>query len=119
MLTGPVKDRPQSPFSRLKEVRDALRGKAEELVASYLRNVELAEQAGNHEVALKSLQWLILHLPKDADGAGLLDRSIDTQQQEQGQIDKTPRISIGIALGGVQKPKPALVAKSEVIDADE
>jgi hypothetical protein len=91
--------------NKVRKVREALREKAEELLAMYLEVVMEARAAGEHQVALESIKWLMDHIPEE-DGERVFDPSVDkTKQVETGQSG--PRIQIGIALGGVnQKSLP-------------
>lgn len=95
------------PFSKIKTVRLALREHAEELYQQYMDTILRAKSAGEHEVALKALQWLISHMPPDEDGTKLIEPDIDKQQPTQ--LGSTgPSIQIGIQVGGTGKalPKP-------------
>lgn len=108
-------------FSKVKIARQLLREKSEEILAEYLDIVAKAKDAGDYEVAAKSLQWLIDHMPADDDGSRVVDQSVDKKQEvvEKGPVG--PTIKIGIAVGGLggQKalPKPGTIPiTAEIID---
>jgi hypothetical protein len=108
-------------FSKVRIARQLLREKSEEILSEYLDNVAKARDAGQHEVALKALQWLIDHMPADDDGGRLVDQSVDKKQEVVEKGPTGPAIQIGIALGGLggtQKalPKPNDVIVTEVVD---
>lgn len=100
-----------TPFSKVRAARELLRQRAEEVVAQYLDLVALAKEAGETEVALKALQWLIEHTPADEDGLRVIDQSADKQQLPPVK-DTRPAVQIGINLGGVTKKE----LPGEVID---
>jgi hypothetical protein len=107
-------------FSKVRIARQLLREKSEEILAEYLDIVARARDAGEHEVAVKALQWLIDHMPADEAGDRMVDQSVDKTQPvvEKGT---GPAIQIGIALGGLgqsQKalPKPSDIVVAEVVD---
>jgi hypothetical protein len=116
--------RPQREFfTKVKIARELLREKSEEILADYLDVVAKARDAGEYEVAAKSLQWLIEHMPADEDGKGLVDVSVDKKQQAVVQGPTGPTIQIGIQVGGldkkqlpIDKPKELPAVEAEVID---
>lgn len=89
-------------FSKVKAARELLRERASEILQQYLAVVAEAQAAGNYEVAAKSLQWLIEHMPREDDGSGVVERSVDKEQQ-QIQAPTGPAIQIGIQVGGVTR----------------
>lgn len=97
-------------FPRVQEAREALAEKAKMILEDYLKVVKAAQDAGDYEVAAKSLQWLMEHMPTSPEEMGMLDASIDKAKPVE-QTLKTPTINIGIRLGGDgQKtlPEPAI-----------
>lgn len=102
--------KPREMFPKVREAREALKERAIEILESYIAVIGEARAAGNVEVATKSLQWLMEHMPAE-DGESLVDASIDkTKQTEQ----KTgPVINIGLALGGMPSqnalPAPTII----------
>jgi hypothetical protein len=95
-------------FPKVKEAREALRGRAIEILESYIAVIAEARAAGDFETATKSLQWLIEHMPEE-DGGRMVDISVD--KPKQIEASKGPSIQIGIALGGTsnQKTLPAAI----------
>ena len=109
-------------FSRVKIARELLRERAEEILDNYLDTVQKAKDAGDFETAAKSLQWLMDHMPAEDDGTRVVETSVDKQQQIVQQ-DTSPRIQIGISVGGsapkqISIAKPRELPKAEIIDAE-
>lgn len=109
-------------FAKVKAARELLREKAEELLAEYLDIIKSAKDAGQYDTAAKHMQWLIDHVPAEEDGQRMIDHSVDKNPQAgiPQQVDTTPRIQIGIKVGGIgddlkKLPEP----KVEVINADK
>jgi hypothetical protein len=109
-------------FARVKAARELLREKAEELFTAYMDVIQKATDSGQYETAAKHLQWLIDHMPAAEDGQRMIDHSVDKNPQANlpQQVDTTPRIQIGIKVGGIgddlkKLPEP----KVEVIDASK
>lgn len=113
-------------FSRVRIARELLRDRAEDLLEQYLIVIKDAQEKGEHEAALKAIQWLMEHMPAEEDGTKLLDTSIDKNIQPIVQ-DTRPAIQIGIQLGGVGVAQPKAIEapkakkpkaiKGEVINA--
>jgi hypothetical protein len=108
-------------FSKVRIARQLLREKSEEILAEYLDIVARARDAGEHEVAVKALQWLIDHMPADEDGDRMVDQSVDKKQETIQQGPVGPAIKIGIAVGGLTQnqkslPKPSDIVTAEVIN---
>jgi hypothetical protein len=105
-------------FKRVREVREMLRQKAEKVLDLFILNAEAAHEAGEYEVAGKSLQWLLEHMPSDADtGEKLVDTSVDKQVKESGK--KGGGIQIFLApTAPMEKrlPEAVIEAEAEVID---
>lgn len=76
-----------------------------QILDDYLAVIRAAQADGDHDVAAKSLQWLMTHMP-DTDGVRMLDPSIDRPDKvdDSGGASKHS-IQIGIAIGGVPAPK--------------
>jgi hypothetical protein len=103
-------------FSKVYQAREALRDKADKILEEYLDIAVKAKEAGDYETAMKTLQWLLEHMPADEDGKALVDVSVDKQKQIVAAGPAGPAIQIGIAIGGVkQKALPTI----EVIDASK
>lgn len=108
----------KSPFARVGHARDLLRERAVEILEQYLKVVKAAEEAGDFEVATKSLQWLMEHMPDD-NGQRVLNKSVDKEESVEHKAG--PSVRIGIQLGGLTHqpkslPEPLPVVTSEVID---
>lgn len=106
-------------FSRIKEARQALREKALDFLALYEENAKVAMAAGDHEVVMKSMQWILEHLPQDEDGTLMIDPSID-RPVPQNAMPAGPQINLGIAIGGVTRTAGELppMAPADIIDVD-
>ncbi len=91
-------------FPKVRQAREALRERALEILTTYIDTIKLAQEAGDYDVATKSLQWLMEHMPAE-DKDRMLDVSID----KQAVSDKkdVPHITVGFQIGGVE---------SEIID---
>lgn len=98
-------------FSKVRAARELLRERASEILQQYLAVVAETQAAGEYEVAAKSLQWLIEHMPSEDDGSRIVERSVDKEQQ-QIQGPTGPSIQIGIQVGGVARQ--TLPAATEV-----
>lgn len=73
-------------FTKVKEAREMLRSKAAEILEAYLLNATAAQAAGEFEVAAKSLQWLLEHMPKDSGSSeALVDTSVDKVAKTDGR----------------------------------
>lgn len=108
----------RNPFTKVGHARDLLREKAVDILNQYLAVVKAAEEAGDFEVATKSLQWLMEHMPDD-NGDRVINKSID--KEESVEHKSGPSVRIGIQLGGLSHqpkalPKPLPVITSEVVD---
>lgn len=89
-------------FPKIKEAREALKGRALEIYDLYMRNIQDAMAEGEHEVAAKSLQWLMEHMPTSEEGETMIDSSIDkVKQVDAGPKGPTIQL-IGISLGGTK-----------------
>lgn len=94
-------------FSKVKEAREALKAKALELYEQYDLAIKTALAAGQFEVAMEHMQWLIEHMPKGEEG----ERMIDESAAKPKQIEKgtgTTSINIGFKLGGIDEAPKAL-----------
>ena len=106
-------------FSKVTAARELLREKANEILQQYLAVVAEAQAAGEYEVAAKSLQWLLEHMPSDDAGTRVVERSIDAKEAPQAQLPTGPAIQIGIQVGGTFKPKELPPqTEAEVIDVE-
>ena len=102
--------------------REMLRERATDLLEQFITNAKDAQAAGEYEVAARSLQWLLEHLPADDDGVKIVDRSVDKVDKAEKDKFSGPRIQIGLAVGGVLPPAPetkALPPSVEVVDIEE
>ena len=119
---------PVRHFSSVRKAREALKGKALELLEEYRLLIHQAAAAGEFEAALKAHQWLMDHIPADS-GERVFDGSIDKVKQ----IDDGPRgpvINIGLKIGGIDTAGPnpkqiapksttqVIQASQQIIDAD-
>jgi len=102
-------------FPRVQEAREALAAKAVDILEAYVKVVKEAAAAGDYEVATKSLQWLMEHMPQEQLG-GMIDVGIDKPKVTVGSVG--PAINIGFAIGGITKP-PLELPPAEVIDAED
>lgn len=91
---------PTHHFSSVRKAREALRGKALEVLEKYLAAIDMATAAGKYEEALKAYQWLLDHVPAE-DGERIFESSSDKVQPVESQ--KGPLIQIGFKLGGVDE----------------
>lgn len=98
-------------FPRIKEAREALKAKAPAMVDILEKVIQKAVEAGEHEVAIKAIQWMIEHAP-DHDGERMINRSVDSKEIDSKS--KGPQISIGIAL----LDKPALPPAPKAIESN-
>lgn len=122
MPSNPVKSEIQLPrgaFSKVRQAREALRERADELIDKYLQVVDFAIAKGDAESAYKALQWLLDHLPAEDDGSRVFDRSVDKVPPTSDSGSSAPAINIGIALGGIPERKPKALPKAEVIDMEK
>jgi hypothetical protein len=108
-------------FSRVREAREALKAKAEEIVGLQIEIVKRGLETGKLDVAASANQWLLEHMPEE-EGVKVIDVSIDKPRQVEGHA--APSISIGFAIGGM-KPQAALpappkveVSEPEVLDSE-
>lgn len=99
-------------FSRVKEAREVLKAEAEAILGMYMENIRKAIAKGDHETAGKDMRWLLEHMPEE-DGVKMVDASIDKPKSGDGQIG--PSIQIGIALGGMTRPKELQAAVIDVV----
>lgn len=91
---------------KVRDVREKLREKADAILDLYLDNVTEAKIHGEFAVANDALQWLLEHMPADAEtGERIIDNSVDKQPKQVEKGPSGPNISIGFALGGLQQPK--------------
>lgn len=107
-----VKGSTREYFPKVREAREALRERAIEILESYIAVCAEARAAGNFDVAAKSLQWLIEHMPKE-EGQSVIDSSA-SKPKEIDSGPKRPSIQIGIALGGITGNKE--LPQASVID---
>ena len=107
-------------FSSVAAAREALRVRSHEILKLYLANAKRAMKAGDHEVVMKSLQWLMEHAPADEAGQRMVESSVDKVVEARGSTG--PTIQLGFNLGGmpVQKALPTVevieVKKDDVED---
>lgn len=105
-------------FSTLKLARELLRQRATEFIDKYMQIVEEARVAGDYESAYRALQWLIDHVPADADGERMVERSTDKDPSGGGNEGSGgPQISVGIMLGGLT-PQVKQLPEAKVINVE-
>lgn len=102
----------RNTFSKVKEAREALRGRAESLLDQLELIIKDAHANGEFEIAIEGIKWLIEHMPPDEDGVTILSPSID--KVKLGEKTSGPTINVGFALGGIVNSKALPPAK--VID---
>lgn len=82
-------------FPKIKEARELLKGRALAMAEKYEAAVDAAIKKGDYDVALKAMQWFILHAPNH-EGVTIVDPSVDNPKP--AEKNKGPRIQIGIKL---------------------
>lgn len=106
-------------FSKVKEAREALKDKALELYEQYDLAIKDALASQQFDVALAAMQWLMEHMPAEADGTKIIDISVDKPKQiKEGGA---PVVQIGFKLGGIDQVAlpPANVIDIAPEDTDE
>lgn len=94
------------PPSSVRRAREALQARANEILDLMLLNAKQAGAAGDFESAHKAYQYLLDHVPAEADGLRVVDISIDKPKQLEAR-PAGPSIQIlGISLGGTPKALP-------------
>lgn len=106
---------PKTFFPKVKEAREALANKALELFELQMQIARDALANGDFEEANKAVQFLMEHMPDDANGTSLLDSSVDKAAVKT--LPAGPAIQIGIALGPKQPTKS--LPPVEVIDVTD
>jgi hypothetical protein len=101
-------------FPRVREARELLREKALGILEDYIETVKAAQEAGDYEIALKSLQWLMEHMPED-EGQRMLETGVDKEKQVQKGNTGTA-INIGVAIGGLPEASTAQPIEIKAID---
>ena len=102
-------------FRKVRQAREALREKAQEILEEYLATIREAREAGDYEVAAESLRWLMEHMPED-EGERMVDASID--KPKQGVVGGGINFQVGFVLGGI-KPTAALpVSTEDAVDGE-
>lgn len=104
---------PQNFFSHVKAAREVFISKAKEWVEDYDKVIKGAIEDGNHDVASRSIQWGLAHMPAE-DGVTVVEIGVD--QPKQVEVGSGPKIQIGIAFGGLAPMKelpPAVEVKNE------
>jgi hypothetical protein len=90
-------------FPKVREARERLIAQADSLIAKYWDLINAAEEAGQFDVAMKHIQWLIEHTADD-DGKRIVNPSVDNEGG--GRNNKGgPVINLGFAIGGIPGPK--------------
>ena len=102
MLKSTMSDKPLKHFPRIREARELLMSQAEEFIQLKKEIIKKAIEKGDLETADKAINYLLSHMPQ-FEGISAVDPDIDKPKQVEGP--KGPQISIGIALGGMNKPK--------------
>lgn len=76
----------------------------------YYENIKAAALKGDHEVVMKSLQWIMERTPRDENGIGIIDISVDKLPSKEISAGQT--INIGFKLGGLEeRPQQAIEGK--------
>lgn len=100
-------------FPKLRQARERLRERADEIITQMLETVTEAREAGDYKSAVAGLTWLLEHMPAAEDGTRVVDSSVDKQPKGLGE-GKGPTIKIGL-IGPQLK---ALPAAQPVIEVD-
>ena len=109
----------QSYFPRIREARELLMSKAEELIQLQMAIVKKSMEIGDFETASKANQFLLEHVPADPDSSvRVLDISIDKPKESQGG-HSGPIIQLGFSLGGLKAPDAIDAPKVEVKELPE
>lgn len=109
-----AKDRPRSlAYAKLTEARSKLQAKASDLVEAYMTTIQASIKKGDYEVALKAIQWALVHMPEE-DGLRVIENPVDKIKTEGG--GGGPSITIGVALGGVTTRVPELAPPEESME---
>lgn len=116
MAEATDKPAPRNYFPKVKEAREVLKVRAQEIVELYLENAKEAKDNGDHEVTMKSLQWLIEHMPADESGERMVETSVD--KAAKAERPAGPMVQIGFALGGMNQKSlpPGEVIEGEVVE---
>jgi hypothetical protein len=108
-------------FNKVRLAREKLQEQAEQILDEYMATIKLAQERGDHETAMKGLQWLIEHMPEE-EGNRMVEMSIDKIKPVDNR-PVGPSVQIGISVGGlkqvegsVSKPKPLPAVIVEEID---
>ena len=109
---------PAGFFKKVAQAREALKEKSHEILELYMENARKAAEAGDYEVAMKSLQWLLEHMPADSDGSKVVDTSVD-KQPKQVERGSGTQIKIGIMNGGQAPKQIPSTTTVEVIEDDD
>jgi hypothetical protein len=92
---------------KIRELRNMFRDKAGAVLEEYIQTALDAREAGEFDTAKDIYQWLLEHMPADAEtGERMMDVSVD-KVPKQDKLNSGPRIQIGVAIGtGTQKALP-------------
>lgn len=100
----------------VRKAREALKGKAMELLDEYRMMIKQAAAAGKYEEALKAQQWLLDHVPAE-EGERIFDQSTDKTAAPSGPstpamplIQLNGQFNLG-GLGPRALPEPVIEAK--------
>ena len=102
-------------FPRIREARELLLAQAEELIKLKLKIAKEALDARNYDAANDAVNFLLLHMPS-VEGKTVIDQDIDKPKLDTKT--SIPVINIGVALGGINKPKE-LPISIKVIDTEK
>lgn len=106
MSSNPSTKPARIQFGKLKEVREALKRKAEKWVEDYDKAIQKSIQKSDNETAIKAIQWAFEHMPADEDGTKVIDPSVN-KPAPKTETPTGPTFNFGFTLGGVTKPAPA------------
>ena len=101
-------------FSTVKKAREALKGKAEDILQRYFKMIDMAVAAEDFETANKAFQFLIEHMPKEDGESIITESAAKPRQVESGHTG--PVINIGVKVGGSSKDAPASLPEPITID---
>lgn len=107
---------PASPFSKVREAREAIKAKSLALFELHMKLIKTALDTGDLEEAGKNIRWLSEHMPSEDDGTTMLSGSVDNGTGSEKSSG--PTIQIGFQLGGVPVQKALPEPEEAPIDVE-
>lgn len=105
-------------FPKVREARAKLLEQADKLIAKYWDLINAAEEAGQFDVAMKHVQWLIEHT-RDDDGKTIVSSSVDKEEGDGRKGKSGPTINLGFAIGGIPGTNRIAELNPVVIDVKD